>query len=228
MKTTQFLKLVAGLFVLWVEAPIQGATLIQNADFETGLFTPWTLFTTPGGDISDTFNTVPAVLQFDVAGVGSNTFAATLSVGRDRFNGQPGQQGGGLFQDFSLNGATNLQFSLHVAAQYDFPVGGNNDGGTFQLLLDGVVIDSWASGQLLAGQIKRDTLAGIMTNVPAGNHEIRITMLRNFDQADDTYQYVDDVMVVPVPEPSPCWFVVCALSAAGTAWRHSQCKKIAA
>jgi hypothetical protein len=218
MKSRRFLRIAVELFALWLGVSAQGATLIQNGDFETGLFGPWTLFTTPGGDISDTFNTVPAVRQFDVTGLGSNTFAVVLSVGRDRFNGLSGPQGGGLFQSFLLAAATTIELSADVAAQYDFPVGGNNDGGTFELVLDGVVLNTWTSGVVLAHQLLRNTLAGTITNLPAGNHEVRITILRDFDQADDLYQYIDDVMVVAVPEPTPCQLLISGFSVLGAVW----------
>jgi hypothetical protein len=59
-------------------------------------------------------------------------------------------------------------------------VGGNQEGGRFELFLDGMLIDSHTIGAIAGGgAIVRGNLAGSSLVTP-GLHEVRVQLTRNF------------------------------------------------
>lgn len=215
----EFLLALVGVCVGWANASAQLTNLIQNGDFETGDLSHWTSFTTSNGV------GLPAVAQYDVAGNGSPSFAAEFSAGQYNYNGGVNPEGGGLLQSFSLTQTTNLQLSILAATHCSVPVGGNNDGGRFEIILDGQVLSQWASGVMLPQQTKRDTLTYVAPNVSAGSHQLEIEVLRIFAQSIYIQEYVDNVTVTPVPEPSSSSLILFALAVAGVVGRSVRCKR---
>ncbi|MGA3007565.1 MAG: hypothetical protein ABSE59_06705 [Opitutaceae bacterium] len=195
MHTRYTIALIATIALL---SPITVSAQLLNGDFSTGDFTGWTLFDTANGGIGN-----PAVVPFDTAGTGTLSNSAMFEVGQ--INGQIGggiAQGGGIFQNVTL-GSGILNISLNAATQAVSDI--NADDGTFELILDGNVVDTWASGPNLdnANQIFRSTLS-YSGEINAGVHEVEIEMVRGYgtESGDTPYQYIDNVTLEVIPEPS--------------------------
>jgi hypothetical protein len=198
--------LVAALAVALLAgfSPARAGQLV-NGNFATGDFTGWTLFTTANG--TNGHPPLPNVVSFDTAGMGAS-LAAHFQVGQVVFT--PGvPAGGGLFQSVML-GTGTLNIDADIASQ-NISGATNVAGGIFQVLLDGVVVDTHDFGQINNGDVLRSTLH-FSTAVTAGPHEIRFLMTRPFlngSSLNDTpLQYLDNarlsgtaVEVTAVPEP---------------------------
>lgn len=206
------------------------AATFTNADFETGDFSGWTLFTNPGGLLgSDAFAgslgdpvfprppkpATPAVLSFDVDGDGNSSLAAVVDAGKESVGSEAG--GGGLLQAFTT-GAGTLSLALDIAAWV--PLFSNGDAGTVRLLVNGVELDAHAFGEVdtgfpaaTGGATLRSNLSGTIA-LPAGVHELRIAVERPYGNSTDTpLQYVDHLSAQfsPVPLPAAGWLIGAAL-----------------
>jgi hypothetical protein len=209
------LKFALCMVVLGVAGTAQSQ--LVNGNFETGDFTGWVLFNTPNGSLGDA-----QVVQFDTAGTGTPSFSAQFEVGLT--GGYAPQQGGGILQYVTL-GSGQLTINLGIAALNVGVV--NADGGTFELLLDGTVVDSYAFGEIgIAGpfgslpQTNYSTLSYSGT-VEAGTHEIAIEMDRDWlNRAGDTpYQYLDNVVLEGSAIPEPSAIVLATIGLAAVAVR---------
>ena len=107
------------------------AAPVANGDFQTGDLTGWIMFLT-----AEAISPGPAVVSFDTTGSGESN-AAMLAVGRNTGIGAP--EGGGVYQSVSTP-AGSFNVSADVAAQN--PYIENQSCGLFELLVDGVVVDS--------------------------------------------------------------------------------------
>ena len=169
-----------------------------NGGFETGDLTGWTTFTTANGTLGDAGDVVP----FDTDGNGASA-AARFRVGEHQYS-HPVLEGGGIYQHVTL-GAGALVISAEIASWTSW---GNWNGGKFELLFDGAVVDSHDFGDILAGSVERASLFASF-DVDGGLHELRILMTRPWGQAGTTpLQFIDDVSLgeaqpptEPVPEP---------------------------
>lgn len=178
-----------------------------NGDFGTGDLSGWTRFTTGNG----TLGPADHVAVFDVGGGGVGSHSARFRVGQARYS-PPDLEGGGIFQGVTL-GAGALVISADIAAWAPW---GNNNGGLFELLFDGRVVDSHDFGFIGGGGVGRASLGGSF-DVDAGAHELRIRITRPWAQNDNApLQFVDNVSLLgveldpaileepptdPVPEP---------------------------
>ena len=201
---------IVGFDIAFVATPSAHASFLINGDFSSGL-TGWTPYTTSNCTIG-----TPAVVNFDVTGLGSSP-AAQLLVGEVNFTGQ--QEGGGLLQAFS-GPEGDYSFSYDFASEA--PSSGNLSGGLFSLIFNGVVLDSLDTEFIDSGSIERGSLNGFLAGVPAGTHEVRIQATRPFLTASSTpFQYFDNVVVnvddegpntsTSVPGPLPLLGVGAAL-----------------
>jgi hypothetical protein len=128
---------------------------VVNGGFETGDLAPWIAYTTPNGTFSPGF---PSISTFDVSGNGTSSSAFSISVGYETAPCSfPGYtcpwptEGGGIRQTtVFLGGNTALHADVAVANSTEYG-GLNGDGGTFSLLLDGVLLDSVSFVDIVAG-----------------------------------------------------------------------------
>jgi len=81
-----------------------------------------------------------------------------------------------------------------IAASNDFELG-NGEGGRFELLVDGVVVDSHDFGFVAANTTKRFNLAGTVVIATDGNHELSIQITRPAGEAPHLTQLIDNVVV---------------------------------
>lgn len=195
--TLKTLVLSAGATALFCAgASPAGAVDLINGDFATGDLTGWTVFPNPDtGGINGPG--LPDVVPFDTTGSGASNSA--------RF--QVGSGSGGITQDVELFGGL-LNLSVDVAAENP-ATDPNGEGGIFELLLNGAVVDSFASGLIFGGAIERDTLT-FSVSVGAGSNSIGLRITRPFiNFADSPLQYATNFAIsgpatqpnTSVPEP---------------------------
>jgi hypothetical protein len=213
----KLISLGAAVAALALAATGASATeLVTNGDFASGDFSGWTLFTTGGGTLG--FAPDPRVTSFDVTGGGASD-AAEFQVGDAHSAGS--QQGGGIFQ--SIHTASGLlTFGADWAALGG--LGGENaSGGVFSVLLDGISLDSFDTGD--TGGFPTVVRGGLSfsTTVTAGSHILSLQATRPF--TDGPYfhytplQYFDNVSAVQsgggVPEPETWSLMIAGFGLAG-------------
>jgi hypothetical protein len=185
-RLVSLLAVIVATFVVGAQPARAGATALANGDFGTGDFAGWTLFTTPNGVLD------AAVVPFDVNALGTTSYSAAFSVGQATFEGFDVQRGGGIFQDVQLfNG--NLFVSADVASDFPYPFC-NDDGGTMQLLVDGVVVDTHSFGEMCGPITAHARLSGTVPISSAGTHEIRFLVTRA-GLLSGVQNYVDNIVL---------------------------------
>jgi hypothetical protein len=162
--------------------------VLTNGDFETGNLNGWDTEVTANGT-SGGINVVH--FQTTTTQV-SGSQAARMTVGQIIFT--PGvREGAGIFQSFSLASSGDVLVSADVAAQELTFIHGNGDGGIFDLMVDGVVVDSFDSETISPGAIERSHLSAEIS-LAAGLHEVRVEARREYS-AGAVAQYIDNVDV---------------------------------
>ena len=209
--------LKCSIFVLLLAVPGTTQAQLINGNFETGDFTGWTEFNTVGGSTpygqEAGGTSAYQVVSFDTAGTGTPSDSAEFEVGE--VSGVVGGgglgQGAGIYQYVPLN-AGQLNISLDIAATSP---GNNADAGTFELLLDGVVVASNPLGGIGFNQTIRSTLgySGVIT---AGPHQIAIDMRRGYgtEGGDTPYEYLDNIVLSGTAVPEPCTISLLGFGAA--------------
>ena len=143
--------LVTALAAVLTLAASAQAGLI-NAGFETGDLSGWTTFTTADGTLG---GAGVVVVPFDTDGDGVASKSARFRVGkRPGTPTPPALEGGGMYQSVTL-GAGTLAISADIAAWTPW---GNLDGGLFELLFDGGLVDSHDFGPIALESIERASL----------------------------------------------------------------------
>lgn len=175
------LSLTSGVF-----AVSEGSqNLVSNGDFETGDLTGWTAYQTTNGVTNE------SVVMFDTTGTGAS-YAAKFHVGQVT-NVPTVYEGGGIYQTFNAP-AGPWEVSTVAIAAWDQDTLDNMDGGLFELLVDGNVVDSHDFGYIQAGQVLRDTLSATGVFATSGSYEIRMRITRPWETGNETpLQYVDNV-----------------------------------
>jgi len=176
------LSLTSGVF-----AVSEGSqNLVSNGDFETGDLTGWTVFQTSSNGVTN-----EGVAMFDTTGSGASN-AAEFNVGQVT-NVPAVYEGGGIYQTFNAP-AGPWEVSTVAIAAWDQGTIANLDGGLFELLVDGAVVDSYDFGYINAGAVLRETLSATGSFASSGSHEVRIRITRPWTTSDETpNQYVDNV-----------------------------------
>ena len=177
---------------------------LNNGDFETGNLAGWTVFTTPNGTVGTDY---PQVLSFDINNDGNATYSAQFKVGQVR-SSDGTYAGGGLFQDVHLvEGDYNL--SVDIAADDGGSLFGNDEAGLFELMVDGIVVDSHNFGTIGGNSTKHSLLASV-TIMTTGSHEIRVRITRAaVEPSIPLTQLVDNVVLdliataEPASDPAP-------------------------
>jgi hypothetical protein len=198
----------------------RATNLLTNGDFETGVLTPWTAFTTVNGTDG---TGLPAVNSFNTTGSGA-TLAAQFDVGEVTFDST--QQGGGLTQGFTAPAAGIYNFFANIASQDDPDGLVNGNAGTFSILIDGTTRTSDSLGAFSsANQIIRASLSGTVA-LAAGGHTFEILITRPFisSGAATPQEFVDNLSVSAAPEPGT--FVLAALPLLGFAFYRLRIRRI--
>jgi hypothetical protein len=202
--------LVMFMVVLGVK-PMTATPIIVNGGFQTGDFTGWTTFRTPNGLIGAGSEGLPAVVSVDATGSGAS-LAAEFDVGQIIFQGfgNTDQEGGGIFQDIATS-AGNLTLYADIASfdNCQNVCDGNEDAGTYSLLLDGNLLASLSLGDIGTPQALRGFLNG-SAFVSAGSHEVRIEITRTYqgpvgiiNSVPILTENIDNLSAVLSPSPEP-------------------------
>ncbi len=195
------------------------AAAFENGDFESGVLEPWTTFLTDNGTIGE-----PAIVEFDFDGL-PPSLALELRTGQiTHFTGLP-PAGGGIEQIVSFN-AGDLSISVDIAAVNPSTTD-NLFGGFFELLFDGVALDTaFDVGFLAGGESVFGMLSGSVVGVTEGDHlvAVRVTRPRTAPPATPL-QYVDNVELsggAVIPEPGSVLLLAGALLGLATLRKRSR------
>ena len=192
--------------------------LISNGDFEDGELSIWKSYTTANGTLGP--EPYPLVVLYDVTGSGA-THAVEFQAGKA--SETIGPEGGGISQFISAN-AGLLTSTADFAA---FSSANNPAGGRFSVLLDGVTMDSFATGLIFAGVIVRGSLA-FSTTVTEGAHLLSLQVTRPLLSGalfgGTPSQYFDNASAIQadsvVPEPATWGLMVAGFGLAGGVLRR--------
>ena len=201
------------------------AAALENGDFESGVLDPWTTFLTDNGTIG-----VPSIVDFDIDGSGlASSLALQLRTGQiTHFTGLP-PAGGGIEQIVSFN-AGDLSISVDIAAVNPSTTD-NLFGGFFELLFDGVALDTaFDVGFLAGGESVFGMLSGSVVGVTEGDHlvAVRVTRPRETSSTPPSatpLQYVDNVELsgsAVIPEPGSALLLAGALLGLATLRKRSR------
>ncbi len=207
------------------------AAALENGDFESGVLDPWTTFLTDNGTITDNVTGVPSIVDFDIDGPGGlpSSLALELRTGQiTHFTGLP-PAGGGIEQIVSFN-AGELSISVDIAAVNPSTTD-NLFGGFFELLFDGVALDTaFDVGFLAGGESVFGMLSGSVVGVTEGDHlvAVRVTRPRETSStppSETPLQYVDNVELsgsAVIPEPGSALLQAGALLGLATLRKNSR------
>lgn len=168
--------------------PTWASNLISNGDFETGDFSGWIVFQTSSWNNNGVTN--HSVDLFDTDGDSTSTKSAKFSVGEMDHDSSV-WHGGGIYQQVSA-GAGAWTVSADIAID-NTGSALNGEGGFFELIVDGLQVDSYQCDDIPALTTNRATLSASGTFTTADNHEIRIQITRNSLPSAALSQYIDNV-----------------------------------
>ena len=211
---------IIALTLALLTSPVAEATLI-NGDFETGDLTGWQAELVPIGTFGEgfprveTFERRPERKREPRGAVQCRKVDAVRLPVPDqvrRLDRTDGRRSGG---DYRL--------SADVAA---YSTVGNAEAGLFELIFDGnlyyegATVASVDFRTIAAGATEWAHLSAVVLDVAPGTHSIAVRVSRRFSLSawSSLIQSVDDVSVVPIPEPEPASMLLAGLS--WLAWRR--------
>ena len=205
-------------------SPAHAVEVLVNGDFESGI-TGWTSYATANGTITEIPSLPPSSVQpqiaktvsFNTTGSGASN-ALFLNAGVYQPPYGVAQQGGGVFQTFTLGKDGTANFSADIAA---FTSNNSLGVGLLSVLLDGVVMDSFDFGAL-NNATARSTL-DFSSFLTAGDHTISLQATRAFAPGRGvTSQYFDNASLKfnAVPEPSTWALMILGIGVVGGSMRR--------
>lgn len=187
----------AAMFLSFATLGLSGAAVGQfvNGGFESGDFTGWTVANTAGGAGA------PGIVEsFDIdwAGPLGMSLAGRFSVGRANAQ-QTGNQGITLTQSMFLSAGQTYEFAFEWST-FRFTTLQNNQGGIFDLIVNGASIAHVEAGPSGSTTPRFGTLTGMFTPGASGMFDVGAMITRPFTvPTEPLYQYVDNFRVVPSP-----------------------------
>lgn len=206
--------------VFFPHTELQAQNLLDNGGFATGDLSGWTVFLTANGNLGSAIG-LPNVIPFDVAGTGTPSNAAQFQASQVTFQPFTLDGGGGIEQTF--NSSTGEYIISADIASTDINTRSdlnNSDPGSFFLSIDGTTVASvlWTGDIINPGQTMRGILNATV-QLTQGPHQIAIEVEREALATDGGYfgytplQYVSNIEVEAVPEPSTIELAVFGLTA---------------
>lgn len=184
------------------------AQTFVNPDFEGGNLNGWTITNTAIGT-----TTVQDVVPFDIdfGGPLGTSLVARFSVGRATTSSAA--EGIEFTQMLNLTMGNPYVVSFNAAAYREPGAGANSQGGIFDVIVDGVVMGTWAAGSTSGSTQNSSLVSGNFVAASTGPHSIGVRITRPFTvPAVPLYQVVDNFSIV-VPEPGT--FVALGVGLAG-------------
>lgn len=173
--------------LVFAPGPVQAQSVIGNGDFSS--LNDWTVVV-EGGYPNARYS----------YGVGPYTIFPEMGTAKS-FSAQVGDPIQlNLEQTVSLSTGVQYNFSADVAAYYPTD---DIDGGTITLSIDGNQVSSLSFGGDAMGSTIYGTLDGSYIPTQSGNELLILNFSRNF--IADAYtpsDFITDISLVPVPEPS--------------------------
>jgi hypothetical protein len=147
-----------------------------------------------------------------------------LTVGEVSFTSL--EEGGGVFQSFT-SGNETVTFAADIASSTFI---GNQSGGAFAMLIDGVKVASVDFGDIDSDTTEHSILTAIVPLL-SGSHELRFLITRPFISAGTStpQQYIDDVTAEAEdesPAPEPASLTLLGIGLAGIGARCQRRSKI--
>jgi hypothetical protein len=196
-------KIAAGLLLSAIG--VLANAQVVNGDFESGL-NPWRTYITDNGTAG------PGgvhLADFDIDGDGTASKTAAMSVGYAKAPcPAPGilcpspSEGVGIYEWAHFQGGP-VDFHVDLAVENNSPYGGyNQDGGTFQLIWGGNTLGEWSVGRIDAGSIARGSIDVKNVTLAPIDMWFMVKATRQWARAEGLTQYIDNVTITPVPEPT--------------------------
>lgn len=189
---------------------VQAQSVVVNGDF-SGVLDDWTVVPIIGYTNAPYSYGVGPYTVFPETGT-AKSFSAQV--------GNPVQLN--LEQTVSLSAGVQYNFTADVAANYPTY---NVDGGTITLTIGGNEVSSISFGGDNTGGPLYGTLDGSYLPEQSGNELLILNFSRNY--IADAYtpsDFITDISLVPVPEPSP--IVLLGLGICALALRRASCEGI--
>jgi hypothetical protein len=171
--------------VLW--ACSTAAAQVVNGDFQTGSLPPWVVTPTPNG-----VSGFQSVVMYDIDGPGPAppSLAAQFMVGRTFPGTSP--EGISLAQPVPLIGGADytLRFNWSVWAQVNVY---SASGGTFELMVDGAVLNHAVAPVTVQGQTTYGQLAASFHAPQTRDYALAVRITRTTTFGEEVFQYLDNI-----------------------------------
>lgn len=192
-------------FWFWIGLIIGGAgsvsaEVLLTTDFESGILSEWTVFSTSNGTVGG--KGFPSVAVCGHADTIAPSRCFQIQAGQQSYAPDHDvQQGGGIeLKRMTVSGM--LRVSARVGVTYHSPNKKRNlHGGLFEWLVDGQKVADLDSGPIENGATVQHHFTGKVP-VKAGLHLIQLRVTRPFQSGtgqSSPVQFVDDVMVELIP-----------------------------